>query len=221
MAKNVLPVDFQDDILTEDMDGRRKYQMITNADGTVSFVDVTEYTQVGSNFGQAQINATNEAVNESADKNKIIDSKADLMANTQSGMIAGASAVKAAVSELNEKTTITPTPITGLEFTPATSFVKGGVAYLNCQLSNKTTVSIDMTNGKVLANGFPVPYKKQQVYTEAIPWNNEYLGSDAKTTPLRLCINANGQLCSFYPSTKEKITVGMPICINMSYPVED
>ncbi len=122
---------------------------------------------------------------------------------------------------LIEKTTITPTPITGLEFTPATSFVKGGVAYLNCQLSNKTTVSIDMTNGKVLANGFPVPYKKQQVYTEAIPWNNEYLGSDAKTTPLRLCINANGQLCSFYPSTKEKITVGMPICINMSYPVED
>lgn len=104
MAKNVLPVDFQDDILTEDMDGRRRYQMITNADGTVSFVDVTEYTQVGSNFGQAQINATNEAVNESADKNKIIDTKADLMANTQAGMIAGALAVKAAVSELTEKT---------------------------------------------------------------------------------------------------------------------
>ena len=104
MAKNVLPVDFQDDILSEDMDGRRKYQMITNADGTVSFVDVTEYTQVGSNFGQAQINATNEAVNESADKNKIIDTKADLMANTQAGMIAGAMAVKEAVSELNENT---------------------------------------------------------------------------------------------------------------------
>lgn len=125
------------------------------------------------------------------------------------------------ITDLTEKTTITPTPITGLEFTPATSFVKGGVAYLNCQLSNITTVAIDMINGKVLANGFPVPYKKQQVYTEAIPWNNEYLGSDAKTTPLRLCINANGQLCSFFPSTKEKITVGMPICINMSYPVED
>ena len=111
MAKNVLPVDFQDDILSEDMDGRRKYQMITNADGTVSFVDVTEYTQVGSNFGQAQINATNEAVNESADKNKIIDSKADLMANTQSGMIAGASAVKAAVSELNENSVKVAEPI--------------------------------------------------------------------------------------------------------------
>lgn len=102
MAKNVLPVDFQDDILTEDMDGRRRYQMITNADGTVSFVDVTEYTQVGSNFGQAQINATNEAVNESADKNKIIDSKEDLLANTQAGMMAGALAVKEIRSELNE-----------------------------------------------------------------------------------------------------------------------
>lgn len=113
MAKNVLPVDFQDDILSEDMDGRRKYQMITNADGTVSFVDVTEYTQVGSNFGQAQINATNEAVNESADKNKIIDTKADLMANTQAGMIAGASAVKAAVSELTENSTYTPLTLLG------------------------------------------------------------------------------------------------------------
>ena len=78
MAKNTLPEDFKDDILAESMNGRRRYQMISNADGTVSFVDVTEYSQVGSNFGQAQINATNVAVNESADKNKIIDSKEDL-----------------------------------------------------------------------------------------------------------------------------------------------
>lgn len=103
MAKNVLPVDFQDDILAESMNGRRKYQMITNSDGTVSFVDVTEYTQVGSNFGQAQVNATNEAVNESADKNKIIDDKDDLVANSQAGMMAGALAVKAIREELNQK----------------------------------------------------------------------------------------------------------------------
>ena len=102
MAKNVLPVDFQDDILAESMNGRRKYQMITNSDGTVSFVDVTEYTQVGSNFGQAQVNATNEAVNESADKNKIIDDKDDLVANSQAGMMAGALAVKAIREELTQ-----------------------------------------------------------------------------------------------------------------------
>ena len=98
----MLPVDFQDDILAESMNGRRKYQMITNSDGTVSFVDVTEYKQVGSNFGQAQVNATNEAVNESADKNKIIDDKDDLVANSQAGMIAGALAVKAIREELNQ-----------------------------------------------------------------------------------------------------------------------
>lgn len=103
MAKNTLPEDFKDDILAESMNGRRRYQMISNADGTVSFVDVTEYSQVGSNFGQAQINATNVAVNESADKNKIIDSKEDLLANTQVGMMAGALAVKEIRSELNEK----------------------------------------------------------------------------------------------------------------------
>lgn len=102
MAKNTLPEDFKDDILAESMNGRRRYQMISNADGTVSFVDVTEYSQVGSNFGQAQINATNVAVNESADKNKIIDSKEDLLANTQAGMMAGALAVKEIRSELNE-----------------------------------------------------------------------------------------------------------------------
>lgn len=99
----MLPVDFQDDILAESMNGRRKYQMITNSDGTVSFVDVTEYKQVGSNFGQAQVNATNEAVNESADKNKIIDDKDDLVANSQAGMMAGALAVKAIREELNQK----------------------------------------------------------------------------------------------------------------------
>lgn len=80
---------------------------------------------------------------------------------------------------------------------------------------------ISMENGKVLASGFPIPYKKQQVYTEAIPWNNGFLGSDAKTTTLRLCINGSGQLCSYFPSKNEQISVGMPICINMSYPVED
>lgn len=112
MAKNTLPEDFKDDILAESMNGRRRYQMISNADGTVSFVDVTEYSQVGSNFGQAQINATNVAVNESADKHKIIDSKEDLLANTQAGMMAGALAVKEIRSELNEKLTVVEVDMT-------------------------------------------------------------------------------------------------------------
>ena len=67
---------------------------------------------------------------------------------------------------------ITPAPISGLAFAPATMFKKAGVAYLNLQISNNTSAAISMENGKVIATGFPIPYKKQQVYVEALPWNN-------------------------------------------------
>ena len=125
------------------------------------------------------------------------------------------------IISITENKEATITPITGLEFTNNTIPVKNGVAYLNIQLSNKTTTAVDMANGKVIATGFPIPYKKRFQYTEAIPWNNGFLGTDAKTTPLRLCINGSGQLCSYYPNTNEKINVGMPICINMAYPVDE
>ena len=50
-----LKTNYKDDVFS----GRRKYRMINNADGTVSFEDVTEYSQVGYTFGAADINATN------------------------------------------------------------------------------------------------------------------------------------------------------------------
>lgn len=102
MAKATLPTNFKDDVLASAMGGKRRYNMIHNSDGTVSFEDVTNYTQVGSTFGAAQINATNEAVNNAADASKIIDSLETIKANTQSGYIAGALAVKALNSNLGE-----------------------------------------------------------------------------------------------------------------------
>lgn len=102
MAKANLPVNFKDDILKENMNGKRRFNMIQNSDGTVSFEDVTDYTQVGSTFGAAQINATNKAVNNAADASKIIDSLETIKANTQSGYIAGALAVKALNSNLGK-----------------------------------------------------------------------------------------------------------------------
>lgn len=103
MAKANLPVNFKDDILKENMNGKRRFNMIQNSDGTVSFEDVTEYTQVGSTFGAAQINATNTAVNNAADASKIIDNLETIKANTQSGYIAGALAVKELSSNLKPK----------------------------------------------------------------------------------------------------------------------
>lgn len=99
MAKQTLPTNYKDDVLTTSMGKKRRYNLIQNDDGTISFEDSTEYTQVGDNYGAAQLNATNQAVNESVDQAKIIDSLDDISANTQPGMVAGA----LAVAELNGK----------------------------------------------------------------------------------------------------------------------
>lgn len=98
MAKEILPVNFKDDIMSEAMEGRRRYRMIQNPDGTVSFEDTTEYDQVGSQFGQGQINKTNQAVNESLDKGRVIDNINDIASNSEAGYVMGALAGK----ELNQ-----------------------------------------------------------------------------------------------------------------------
>ena len=58
-----LRTDYKDDILDTSVNEKRKYNLITNSDGTVSFEDVTEYSQVGDSFGGADINRTNEEIN--------------------------------------------------------------------------------------------------------------------------------------------------------------
>lgn len=59
-----LKVDFKDDILNENVNSRRKYNLIYNSDGTVSLQDATAYTQEGDLFGGGEINTTNKAVND-------------------------------------------------------------------------------------------------------------------------------------------------------------
>lgn len=59
-----LKTTYKDDLLDTSVNEKRKYNMIQNADGTVSFEDVTTYLQIGDSFGAADINSTNEKVNE-------------------------------------------------------------------------------------------------------------------------------------------------------------
>lgn len=101
MAKQTLPTNFTDDILNSSMGGKRRYNLIQNSDGTVSLEDVTDYTQVGSDFGSAQINQTNHAVNESCDKADVIDDIDDIVANQANGKIAGAKAVATLNADLS------------------------------------------------------------------------------------------------------------------------
>lgn len=100
MAKANLATNFKDDILNSSMGNKRRYNLIQNDDGTVSLEDVSAYDQVGSEYGAGQVNATNKAVNESADAGKIIDDVDDINAVTEEGYIAGALALKNVNSSL-------------------------------------------------------------------------------------------------------------------------
>lgn len=143
MAKATLPVNFKDDILANGMSGKRRYNMIQNTDGTVSLEDVTDYTQVGSVFGSAQINATNEAVNNAADASKIIDDLDTIKANTQPGYIAGALAVK----ELNSNLVKYPNVL---------GFIHSGNTfhYFFLDVSNFDSITIEFTYTGVTQNSF-------------------------------------------------------------------
>jgi len=59
-----LKTDFINDVLDPSMNGKRRYRLIENPDGTVSFEDVTTYSEIGSVYGAGEINEQNEAINE-------------------------------------------------------------------------------------------------------------------------------------------------------------
>ncbi len=58
-----LKTDFKDAIPASGAGTLRKYQQISNADGTVSFQDATEYSQVGDKAQASVFNAIGVAVN--------------------------------------------------------------------------------------------------------------------------------------------------------------
>lgn len=94
MAKRTLATDFKDDILAESMDGKRRYRLVANGDGTYCLEDASVYEQTGSIYGAKQVNEANEAINSSADSSKIIDDVDAVLANTVGGYMAGAMAVR-------------------------------------------------------------------------------------------------------------------------------
>lgn len=59
-----LKTDYLDDILDVSANEQRKYDMVTNSDGTISLLDQTVYMQQGSSLGAKDMNATNTLLNE-------------------------------------------------------------------------------------------------------------------------------------------------------------
>jgi hypothetical protein len=100
MAKQVLPTNFMDDILNESMNGKRRWIIKQNDDGTYTLEDATTYDQLGNTFGQAQVNAMNKAINESVDQARVIDDYKTLAAVNQDGFVPGAKPVAQLISDL-------------------------------------------------------------------------------------------------------------------------
>lgn len=101
MARQVLPTNFKDDVLSDSMDGKRRYILTENADGTFSLEDATTYIQVGDVLGAARLNAICKAVNESVDQAKVVDDIDDIKAITQSGYVPGTLPLKQVISDLD------------------------------------------------------------------------------------------------------------------------
>ena len=70
----MLKTDYKNDELDTSINDRRKYNLLTNADGTVSFEDVTAYQQTGDTFGAQDINETNKVANMVSNPNLLVNS---------------------------------------------------------------------------------------------------------------------------------------------------
>ena len=91
MSTTPLDTNFKDDILASS-NAKRKYQMTYNDDGTVSFQDVTAYSQMGSAFGAKEVNEERAAINKiNIDRIVALD-EIDLV--TEPGFFVDAMAVK-------------------------------------------------------------------------------------------------------------------------------
>lgn len=135
---------YQDDVLTKEMNGERKY-LLTFQDGrteTVTIKDVSEYSQQGDEFGAAEINAITKAVNRKIEPTDLVDP----MVTTEEGFAADAKLTGEALSELNSK----------LEFTKTIP--------LSYTLEDKKlTIHLPkFSNGLCIVSGYLQPYSQKQ-----------------------------------------------------------
>lgn len=60
----ILPTNYQDDVLSASMNGKRRYKLQLQDDGNYIMDDVTEYDAEGSIFGATAVNQICKAVND-------------------------------------------------------------------------------------------------------------------------------------------------------------
>ena len=155
-SKPVLKTDYKGDSYS----GKRKFKMTENSDGTVSFEDVTPYTQTGDDFSAATLNTFATAINESVDKNNVMTDLDEIYSNTSSEKVAGAIALKLMMEKSKETIKI---PLSGqsggeIKISGKDVNVSGGKCFILASIQMKTTsqrstliVTVDDTDSKIEA----------------------------------------------------------------------
>lgn len=134
-----LPTNFKDDILNTSVNSKRKYKMINNTGGTVSFEDKTDYTQEGSEFGAGQVNQTNEAINNIYDERILSPEEAALV--TEPGFFVDAMVVSELIENLTTLQTNFRNYYSGTNGYIDDIYVYDGDRYF-CVMSNQGTDGI-------------------------------------------------------------------------------
>lgn len=178
MAKQVLPTNYTDDVLSYSMNGKRRYRETNNYDGTISLEDATTYDRVGSNFGAKQLNDICQAINDSVDKGNVIDTLNDILANRADDMVVGARALR----ELLEKMSVKEVASNG-SWT-VKKYVDGW-----CELSIRAMIPRASTEPYSINLNFPNGIKLKNMKVQVTPalngWNltNYYNNSPNQESP--------------------------------------
>lgn len=145
-----LKTNYKDDVLDTTQNTKRKYQMIDNGDGTVSFEDVTEYLQQGDSFGADDVNAITDAIN----KNDGVPVGAVVTfdgSQLPSGFEPYTTAEQSAIAQINDNLTALETRIakvtvsdsTRISLTPNTEYVTLADGYFRIVCTQGTTTYVD------------------------------------------------------------------------------
>lgn len=163
MSTTPLSTDFKDDILAS-ANPKRKYQMIYNDDGSVSFTDVTQYDQTGSIFGAKEVNEERAAINNIDERRLVTLDEIDLV--TEEGYFVDAKAVAA----LNRKIDDAPVMLAG----------KMNLYYKSSsQMTGSASVDSKFNGCKVLVS---VQSVEGTPYTGSYTWNVTGIVSGGKLT---------------------------------------
>lgn len=127
-----LKTNYKDDVFS----GNRKYREISNADGSISFEDITEYSQEGDSFGSSALNEICAAVN--SNTSKLVTTKKTITIQPEE-WIDG-------IYTLNDQL-ITMDPESNQEFLPP-DWVKGENDAVIEAIDEAQIKSISQTNGQ-------------------------------------------------------------------------